>query len=258
MIERVKLSAIKNNKNNPRVIKDYRYKQLQRSLLEFPEMLELRPVVLDGSNTIIGGQMRKKAYTELIMLSDVDFQSTLCGLTKKGHPNYNPKVTDERLNKLITIWSDLRNSKTVPITRADDLTDEQKVEFNIKDNAHFGEWDYDNLANIFSEEPLDDWGVEGFPFDSLDDNEESEDEDDNEAWMQNIQRANDSGIQRSNTINRSEFDPEYQHVNNLISDGMEYLTIRVSSMTSKRWKELKKTMNDKSDDDIMTELLNAR
>ena len=39
------------------------------------------------------------------------------------------------------------------------LTDEQKREFVIKDNAAFGEWDMDVLANLFSDEPLNDWGL---------------------------------------------------------------------------------------------------
>lgn len=43
------------------------------------------------------------------------------------------------------------------------LTPEQKREFIIKDNASFGEWDFDALANGWGELPLVDWGIKGVP-----------------------------------------------------------------------------------------------
>jgi ParB-like chromosome segregation protein Spo0J len=49
--------------------------------------------------------------------------------------------------------------KEVPIIVADQLTDAQKGEFIIKDNVGFGEWDWDLLANEWSAELLDEWGL---------------------------------------------------------------------------------------------------
>ncbi len=59
------------------------------------------------------------------------------------------------------------------VKRADDLTEEQKKEFIVKDNVGFGEWDWDALANDWSEEDLSEWGVDIPMFDDLGDNNES-------------------------------------------------------------------------------------
>ena len=49
---------------------------------------------------------------------------------------------------------------TVPIVLADEWTEEQKAEFLIKDNVGFGEWDWDQLANEWDAEKLDEWGLD--------------------------------------------------------------------------------------------------
>jgi hypothetical protein len=58
------VSQIKPNPNNPRLIKDHKFKQLVRSIQDFPQMLELRPIVIDENNMILGGNMRLKACIE--------------------------------------------------------------------------------------------------------------------------------------------------------------------------------------------------
>lgn len=57
----VKLSEIKPNPDNPRVIKKNQLKSLQKSLNDFPEMMELRPIVVDEDGVILGGNMRYQA-----------------------------------------------------------------------------------------------------------------------------------------------------------------------------------------------------
>jgi ParB-like chromosome segregation protein Spo0J len=116
-IEKVKLSEIKPNPKNPRLIKDEKFKKLVQSIKDFPQMLELRPIVVDENNIILGGNMRFKALKE-------------AGYTE------------------------------VSIVRANDLTNEQKDEFIVKDNVGFGEWDWDSLANEWDAEKLDEWGLD--------------------------------------------------------------------------------------------------
>jgi len=60
----VKINDIKNNPNNPRVIKDDKYKKLVKSLIEFPEMLNIRPIVVNTDMIVLGGNMRLKACKE--------------------------------------------------------------------------------------------------------------------------------------------------------------------------------------------------
>jgi len=113
---KVKISDVKTNPKNPRLIKDDKFKKLVKSIQEFPQMLELRPIVVDENNIVLGGNMRLKACIEV-------------GL------------------------------KEVFIVKADDLTEQQKDEFIVKDNVGFGEWDWDILANEWDTEKLQDWGL---------------------------------------------------------------------------------------------------
>jgi ParB-like chromosome segregation protein Spo0J len=61
----MKINLIKPNPNNPRVIKDDKFKKLVQSIKDFPQMLELRPIVIDENNIVLGGNMRLKACQEL-------------------------------------------------------------------------------------------------------------------------------------------------------------------------------------------------
>jgi DNA modification methylase len=140
----VKLSTIKSNPNNPRVIKDHRFDNLKKSITEFPKMMELRPMVINEDNIILGGNMRFKA------LKDLGYK----------------EVPDE--------W----------VKQASDLTEEETRRFIIADNVGFGEHDWDMLANEWDTEELEDWGLEGFPFEEV---TELEAEEDDYTELDNIQ-----------------------------------------------------------------------
>lgn len=60
----MKVSQIKANPNNPRTIKDDKFKKLVQSIKEFPEMLEARPIVVNPDMVVLGGNMRLKALKE--------------------------------------------------------------------------------------------------------------------------------------------------------------------------------------------------
>jgi len=60
----VKLNNIKTNPKNPRVIKNDKFEKLVKSIKEFPEMLKLRPIVVDENMIVLGGNMRLKASKE--------------------------------------------------------------------------------------------------------------------------------------------------------------------------------------------------
>jgi len=61
MKQLIKLNQIKSNHNNPRIIKNVKFKKLVNSIKEFPEMLEKRPIVVDENYMVLGGNMRTKA-----------------------------------------------------------------------------------------------------------------------------------------------------------------------------------------------------
>jgi len=120
----MKLSKLKQNPRNPRIIRDDKFKKLVESLRSFPEMMEKRPMVcvtdIDGKLYPLGGNMRLRAIQELGMKD----------------------VPDS--------W----------VVLADDWTEEKRLEFTIKDNASFGEWDFDQLANEWDAAQLSEWGVD--------------------------------------------------------------------------------------------------
>ena len=63
-IEKIDIKKIKLNPKNPRVIKDYKYEKLLNSIISFPEMLDIRPIVVDDDYIVLGGNMRLKACKE--------------------------------------------------------------------------------------------------------------------------------------------------------------------------------------------------
>ena len=125
------IAEIKPNPKNPRIIKDDKFAKLVKSITDFPQMLEKRPLVCftdtDGKLVVLGGNMRLKAAKEV-------------GL------------------------------KELPVVLADDWTEEQKAQFLIKDNVGFGEWQWDELAADWDAQQLQDWGLDLPGFDLNSDN----------------------------------------------------------------------------------------
>ena len=61
---KLKINELKPNESNPRIIKEAKFKKLVQSIKEFPEMLELRPIIVDEDMIILGGNMRFRACVE--------------------------------------------------------------------------------------------------------------------------------------------------------------------------------------------------
>jgi len=61
---RIPIKDIKSNPNNPRIIKDDKFKKLVQSIIDFPRMLEIRPIVVNDEMVVLGGNMRLKACKE--------------------------------------------------------------------------------------------------------------------------------------------------------------------------------------------------
>ena len=63
--EQVAINTIRENNENPRLIKDNKFYKLVESIKQFPKMLEVRPIVIDEDGVILGGNMRFKALLHL-------------------------------------------------------------------------------------------------------------------------------------------------------------------------------------------------
>ncbi len=55
MIQNVPINTVKANPNNPRIIKDDKFAKLVKSINEFPQMLKLRPIVVNDDMVVLGG-----------------------------------------------------------------------------------------------------------------------------------------------------------------------------------------------------------
>lgn len=160
--ELVKLSQIRVNGANPRIIKDDKFAKLVNSILDFPKMLELRPIVVDDTLVCLGGNMRYRALTFIAEMPIDDLKSRLCDI--RGFQ----KKTEAEKEALVEHWERWQDNPTAPIIRAADLSDEEQKEFIIKDNVGYGEWDYDMLANDWEAEDLEDWGLDVWQSDNND------------------------------------------------------------------------------------------
>lgn len=120
----MKVENIKNNPSNPRTIKGKKMELLIASIKEFPEMMEKRPLVCvtDTDKKIypLGGNMRLQAIKKIGMA----------------------EIPDN--------W----------IVLADDWTAEKRKQFVIKDNASFGEWDWEELRTNWNAVDLEKWGID--------------------------------------------------------------------------------------------------
>jgi len=117
----VKTKDIYPNLKNPRVIRNEQYNKLMQSILDFPDMLNKRPLVcftsISNQITVLGGNMRLKAIQDI-------------GIAE------------------------------IPVIMADKWTEKQRDMFIIKDNVSFGDWDWDIIANEWKQEEVTDWGLE--------------------------------------------------------------------------------------------------
>ena len=116
----IKLSSLKLNPENPRVVRNENFKKLVESIRAFPKMLELRPIIIDENNIIVGGNQRYRALLDL---------------------NYK-EIEDT--------W----------VKKATDFNAKELKEFLIRDNINAGEWDYEQLANEWDAIELQNWGLD--------------------------------------------------------------------------------------------------
>ena len=116
----MKISDLKPLEKNPFKAKDDKQiEKIGKSIKDFERMMSIRPIIIDEENVILGGNKRFFA------------------LKKLGY------------KEIPDTW----------VKREEGLTEEEKREFTVKDNAHWGsEWDYDMLSDW--DVDLEDWGVE--------------------------------------------------------------------------------------------------
>ena len=116
----MQVSDLQLNPQNPRTISAAAFDQLVESIREFPKMMELRPMVIDADNVVIGGNQRLKAIQALGM------------------------------EEVPETW----------VKPASELTPEERKRFIVMDNLTSGEWEFTILARDFDVTALAEWGID--------------------------------------------------------------------------------------------------
>jgi len=116
----IKLDSIHFHPMNPREWKQQGIEDLIQSIKEFPQMLAIRPIIIDEDGFVLGGNMKKESLKQM------------------------GKTT------IPAAW----------VKRVEGLTDEQKLEFIIKDNTHYGNWDWDEINNNWGFLSENNWGLD--------------------------------------------------------------------------------------------------
>jgi hypothetical protein len=135
MKQQVKISKVKGNPSNPRIIKNDKFKTLKHSIRTMPGYMKLRPVIVDEDMMVLGGNMRLKASIDLgkkEIWTDMFTQADCDDMNKIA-------IEEERETKTYLEYCDA---------------------IIIKDNVSSGEWEWDILANEWDSVQLADWGLD--------------------------------------------------------------------------------------------------
>lgn len=151
--ERVKISQLQVNEQNPRTCTDKQFEKLVRSLITFPKMLEVRPIVVGEGGVALGGNMRLRALQAIATMTDDEIMRHI-----EQSAKYKDRPEVER-EALLCYWQKWQHDQTVSVVRTDNMTEDERREFIIKDNVGFGAWDLDMLANDWDTDELEDWGL---------------------------------------------------------------------------------------------------
>lgn len=140
---KVKISEVKSNPNNPRIIKDDKFQKLVKSIKEFPEMLNIRPIVVNADMVVLGGNMRLKACKEaglkevaIIKAEDLteDQQKQFIIKDNVGFGEWDwEDLANNWDAEQLTDWGlDIPDFKQVDEVDTEDLSDKIRSEFRIE------------------------------------------------------------------------------------------------------------------------------
>jgi hypothetical protein len=144
--QKIDIKKVKNNLENPRTISRIKYNQLKHSLLILPSFQEMKPMFVNTDMVVLGGNQRLKACIEL------GFKEVMVEIITKKYFN---QVNKHRAKLNLEKKDDKKWEVLEPLTYQE-LCDE----IVIKDNTHYGEWDWGIIRTNFDTKKVFDWGLE--------------------------------------------------------------------------------------------------
>jgi hypothetical protein len=163
-IQKLKISEVKLNPNNPRLIKDDKFTKLVQSIKDFPEMLEIRPIVVNSDMVVLGGNMRLKACKEaglkevpIIIANNLSEEQQREFLIKDnvsgGEWDFEMLAEDWDVEQLedwgLDVW---HNDELSNLNEYEGLDDESKLDkfLNSELKRMFLVYDNDTFENVIS------------------------------------------------------------------------------------------------------------
>lgn len=138
----IDIKKLKPNPNNPRIIKDEKFKKLVQSLKELPEMAKVRPIVVNQDMIVLGGNMRLKAMQEAgwkkVPVEVVDWeeekQRQFIIKDNVGFGEWDwEQLANQWDSEQLSEWGlDLPGFENLEAQEPDDLSDKIKSEFRIE------------------------------------------------------------------------------------------------------------------------------
>lgn len=150
-IENINLHDLVENQDNPRSIEPQQMQKLVESILTFPKMLQMRPIVCNENRVILGGNMRFRALLNIEQMEDEAIRNAIEAVAVK--------LTDGEKQQLCSHWEKWKAEPQVEVVIADSLSEEETDEFIIKDNVYFGSWDEEKLKGAFDFDDMQRWGL---------------------------------------------------------------------------------------------------
>ena len=109
--EEIALSRVSENEANPREISQANFQKLVQSIIVFPRMLTLRPIVVDETFHALGGNMRLKALQHIVTMDEASIQVKL---------DAEQRLSDEEQSALMEYWQGWQQQPTVTVVSAAD------------------------------------------------------------------------------------------------------------------------------------------
>lgn len=156
-LKRVTKDQLTKNDQNPRTISELKLGQLIESLLNFPEMLSIRPIVMGSEGISLGGNMRLQAIEEIrsyIHPRKVEL------LTEQREKRAAAGLTVEQDEKFEDAINHLLFDQDYLVIDVSFLNKEKQDEFIIKDNVSFGDWDWGAVEKLWGKETVSSWGLD--------------------------------------------------------------------------------------------------
>lgn len=149
--KKIKVTQLKVNPENPRTISEFMMGKLTESLLVFPKMLELRPIIVNKDKVAIGGNQRLQVLLNILNMEDAEIEEYL-----ENQSKYR-LAPEEKQNELKSFWNKWKDNPVVPTKIADDMTPEEEKEFLAKDNLHYGEDDVEVLKKEYDRNDIEEY-----------------------------------------------------------------------------------------------------